>query len=67
MQIHNEFVGMVAEYREIDIEKVHELADGSSMPGSRALENNLVDSLGGVDHAHVILAELTGKTVEESV
>lgn len=65
--VHNEFVGLVSEYRGIEIEKVQELADGSSMPGSRALENNLVDSLGGIDSARGVLSMLIGKTVEETV
>ena len=65
--IHNEFVQMIADYRNIDVQKVHAMADGSSMPGQRALENDLVDSLGGVNHAFDVLAELTGKPVEETV
>ena len=65
--IHQEFVKMVADYRGLEIEKVEELADGSSMPGVRALENNLVDSLGGIANARGVVSALTGKTVEETV
>ncbi len=45
--VHNEFVSLVATYREMDRDVVAELADGSSMPGIRALEVGLVDALGG--------------------
>lgn len=54
--VHNEFVDMIAKYREIDRDKVAALADGSSMPGKRALENNLIDALGGREEARGFLA-----------
>jgi len=54
--VHNEFVDMIAKYREIDRDKVAILADGSSMPGKRALENNLIDALGGREEARGFLA-----------
>lgn len=65
--VHQAFVEMVAEYRNLDVDFVQGLANGASMPGIRALENNLVDSLGGVNEAMGILSALTGKTVEETV
>lgn len=63
--VHNEFVKIVAKYRDLDILTVQELADGSSMPGTRALENNLVDSLGGIPEAIGVLSVLTNKGAEE--
>lgn len=45
--LHTEFVNMVALYREKPVEEVRALADGSTMTGSRALENGLVDAIGG--------------------
>jgi protease-4 len=65
--LHAEFVKTVAEYRGMEVSAVEELADGSSMPGLRALEVGLVDSLGGVASAKEVLSALTGKTVEETV
>jgi protease-4 len=65
--VHDEFVRLVAEYRDLDVDLVDTLADGSSMPGIRALENNLVDSLGGMSEARNVLANLIGKSVEETV
>ena len=64
--IHNEFVRIVADYRSLDIETIEALADGASMPGTRALENKLVDTLGGFNEARGVIAALTGKTVEET-
>jgi protease-4 len=54
---HEQFVKEVAENRNIPVEQVAKLADGSSMPGSLALENKLVDSLGDQETARVWLAE----------
>lgn len=65
--VHQAFVEMVAKYRNLDVTTVQELADGSSMPGIRALENNLVDSLGGVNEARGILSTLTGNTIDETI
>jgi protease-4 len=64
--IHTEFVKLISEYRGIELERVEELADGSSMPGVRAIENNLVDSLGGLATAREVLASLIDKPVEET-
>jgi protease-4 len=45
--MHNYFVKAIAENRKLDIEKVKQLADGSSMLGAMALENGLIDKIGG--------------------
>ena len=45
--LHENFIKAVAENRNLDIEKVRELADGSDMLGQMALENNLIDKIGG--------------------
>lgn len=65
--VHDAFVRLVADYRELPLDHVERLADGSSMPGVRALDNQLIDSLGGIQTARGVLADLTGKTVEETV
>jgi protease-4 len=45
-KIHNYFIGSVAENRNMDIEKVKEIATGEIYLGSEALELGLIDSLG---------------------
>jgi protease-4 len=56
--VHDEFVDIVARYREMDTEVVKALADGSSMPGKRALETGLVDELGGREVARTAFAKI---------
>ena len=53
---HEYFVKIVAENRNLPVEQVAKLADGSSIPGSLALENNLIDSLGDQETARVWFA-----------
>ena len=57
---HEQFVKEVAENRNLPIEQVAKLADGSSMPGSLALENKLIDALGDQETARDWLAEELG-------
>jgi len=47
--IHEEFVKAVSVNRNLPIEKVRELADGSSMLGEMALENGLIDEIGSYE------------------
>lgn len=56
--VHNHFVGLVSEYRDLPVSQVIRLADGASMPGVRALENNLIDQLGGRSEAGQFFATL---------
>jgi len=49
--MHNYFVKAVAENRKLDIEKVKKLADGSTMLGAMALDNGLIDKIGGQEEA----------------
>ena len=53
---HDIFVGYVAKNRNLDIEKVKKLADGSSMIAQDALNNNLIDALGGLKEAKAYLS-----------
>jgi protease IV len=46
--MYNNFVNEVAENRGLELEKVKLLADGSSMLGQMALDNGLIDELGGM-------------------
>lgn len=56
--MHNHFVDMISNYRGLERSVVETLADGSSMPGSRALEVGLVDELGGREKARESLATI---------
>lgn len=63
--IHDEFVKLVADYRHMELEKVQSLANGASMPGIRAIDEGLVDSLGGIDEAILVTSKLTERPLEE--
>tara|TARA_B100002051_G_scaffold276537_1_gene325502 strand:- start:2943 stop:3782 length:840 start_codon:yes stop_codon:yes gene_type:complete len=54
--VNDRFIDMVSEYRELDREAVVALADGSTMPGTRALENKLIDTLGGREEVRDVIA-----------
>ena len=55
------FVQRVAEYRRQPVEKIDALADGSSMLGEQALENGLIDRLGGTEEALAYLEQAIGE------
>lgn len=57
METHAWFVNLVAERRQMPREKVAELADGRVYSGRLAVENGLVDALGGVEEARRWLAQ----------
>lgn len=63
--IHNEFVNIVANYRNMEVSDVEALADGSSMPGQRAVASGLVDSLGSRSEARAIFAEILETNIED--
>jgi len=65
--IHNEFIDIVTEYRELPREQVVAVADGASMPGMRALDNELIDALGDRPEATAALAGYTDKTLDDVV
>lgn len=48
---HDQFVKEVSENRDLPLEDVAKLADGSSMPGQLALDNKLIDWLGDQETA----------------
>jgi len=54
---HEQFVKEVAENRNLPVEQVAKLADGSSMPGSLALKDGLIDALGDQETARNWFAE----------
>jgi protease-4 len=54
--IHNEFIDIIAKYRDIPRGEVDDLATGASMPGRRALEVDLIDAIGGRRQAQAALS-----------
>lgn len=62
--IHQNFIKAVAENRNLDIKKVESLADGSTMLGEMALENGLIDQIGGMFEVEEYLKEKIGKEVK---
>lgn len=58
--IYDQFISDVAAGREMDQEKVRELATGQVYTGTQALELGLVDRLGGIDEAVKWAGELAG-------
>lgn len=59
--VHEAFVDLVSEYRKLPREAVAAIADGSSMPGARALEHGLIDRLGSRREARETFAEILEK------
>lgn len=62
--MHNLFIKAVSENRNLPIDKVRALADGSSMPGEMALENGLIDKIGGIYDVEDYLKEKLGENIE---
>jgi len=62
--LHENFIKMVAENRNLDIEKVRKLADGSTMLGEMALQNGLIDQIGGMFEVKQYLKEKIGEETE---
>jgi protease-4 len=59
--IHTNFIAAVAANRAMPLEQVAALADGSTMLGAMALENGLIDAIGGQKEAYTVLEELIGE------
>ncbi|MGB3922178.1 MAG: S49 family peptidase [Minisyncoccia bacterium] len=62
--VHDNFVEAVSINRNIPIEKVKALADGSSVLGEKAKELGLIDEIGGIYEAKKYLSEKIGEKVE---
>jgi protease-4 len=60
--LYTQFVAKVAQAREMSEQTVDEIAQGRVWTGAQALENGLVDYLGGLDHAINVAADLAGLT-----
>jgi protease-4 len=62
--IHENFIDEVAANRNLSIEKVREIADGSSVLGERAKELGLIDAIGGFPEAKKYVEEKIGEKPE---
>ncbi|MFA6524420.1 MAG: S49 family peptidase [Candidatus Paceibacterota bacterium] len=60
---HEYFVNLVAQNRNLDIEKVKALADGSSVMGEQALKNGLIDKIGLFPDVENFLTEKIGAPI----
>lgn len=60
MNMHEQFVSIVAKGRKMDLGKARSLASGKIFTGEQALGLGLVDVMGGQYEAHKWLAEKTG-------
>jgi protease-4 len=66
-EIHSEFVNMVAKYRNLSVDKVKGLADGSTLNGVRARDAGLIDEVGGRAEAQNALATILQKDSSEII
>ncbi|HBR07060.1 MAG TPA: signal peptide peptidase SppA [Desulfovibrio sp.] len=67
MDLHEQFVGDVADSRHMARGEVQALADGRALSGRQALAAGLVDRLGGEEEALAALRDLCGLTEEPSL
>ena len=58
------FINAVAENRNLEVDNVKQLADGSSMPGEMALRVGLIDGIGGMTEVKDYLKEKIGEEVQ---
>ncbi len=62
MILHEEFVKDVATNRNLDIEKVKLLADGSTMMGQMAKDNGLIDEISGIEDVKLYIQKTINET-----
>jgi protease-4 len=65
--VHEQFITAVAEGRAMPTEAVRAIADGRILSGEQAQKLGLLDSLGNIEDAIVMAAEMGGITGEPSV
>ncbi len=64
---HDVFVKIVSDNRNIPVEEVAKIADGSTMAASLALEHKLIDAIGNRETARAWFAERLGIPTEEVI
>ncbi len=57
---YREFIGLVAEYRDMDLDEVDSVAQGRVWSGSQAQQRGLIDQLGTLDQAVASAARIAG-------
>jgi protease-4 len=57
---HENFVNIVAENRNLTLEAVRKLADGSSVMGEQAIKDGLIDEIGSLPDVESYLTEKLG-------
>lgn len=62
--IHTDFIEVVSKNRNIPLEEVKRLADGSTVLGGSAKALGLVDEIGGIDEVENYLEEIIGEKPE---
>ncbi len=60
LDTYDKFVNVVAEGRGMNYEEVHQLAQGRVWTGKRALDLGLIDELGGMEEATVLMKKIGG-------
>ena len=63
--VYNEFINIVANYRNKSTDDIKKVADGSTMTGQRAFEAGLIDKVGSRKEAREALASILNKKVED--
>lgn len=61
---YNAFVDMAAKNRNLKLEDVRKLADGSTFMGERALKNKLIDQIGSLDDVKDFIRDKIGEEAE---
>lgn len=59
--LHQNFIESVSKNRKMPIEKVRQIADGSTVLGEKAKELGLIDEIGGIDEVEKYLNETLGE------
>jgi protease-4 len=65
--IHDQFIQAVAEGRNLPPEKIRPLADGRIFSGQQAKDLGLIDTLGNLEDAIAMAAEIAGITGEPEI
>lgn len=62
--VHNDFVKLISDNRQIDLAVVTKMADGSTILGQKALENKLIDQVGNYFDVLQFVSSTIGTTPE---
>lgn len=65
--LYETFINMISNFRNLPLEEVRILADGSTLNGERARDAGLVDEVGGRHEAKFALAKILNLEIEEII